>query len=79
MSTAPRRIIHAEAILGSELHSKLKDTRVLLVGAGGIGCELREWTPSDLSLWHTTCTNDSSQEYCSHWFWQNYIAGPGYN
>ncbi|KAL1712600.1 hypothetical protein EV715DRAFT_259401 [Schizophyllum commune] len=31
---------HAKAILGEELHSRLGQTKVLLVGAGGIGCEL---------------------------------------
>jgi ubiquitin-like 1-activating enzyme E1 B len=34
------RNAHAAAILGPELHSRLQNTRVLLVGAGGIGCEL---------------------------------------
>ena len=34
---------HARAILGPELYDKLGNTRVLLVGAGGIGCELRRW------------------------------------
>jgi ubiquitin-like 1-activating enzyme E1 B len=37
----PRRDSHAMAILGPELYSRLRNTRVLLVGAGGIGCELR--------------------------------------
>ncbi|KAF9067624.1 hypothetical protein BDP27DRAFT_1328434 [Rhodocollybia butyracea] len=40
MSTAAGRINHAKAILGPELHSQLSETKVLLVGAGGIGCEL---------------------------------------
>ncbi|KAL1747162.1 hypothetical protein HDZ31DRAFT_80644 [Schizophyllum fasciatum] len=31
---------HAKAILGDELHARLAETKVLLVGAGGIGCEL---------------------------------------
>lgn len=34
------RYTHAEAILGSELCNRLANTKVLLVGAGGIGCEL---------------------------------------
>ncbi|KIK26150.1 hypothetical protein PISMIDRAFT_676289 [Pisolithus microcarpus 441] len=34
------RYTHAEAILGPELCGRLADTKVLLVGAGGIGCEL---------------------------------------
>ncbi|PBK83910.1 hypothetical protein ARMGADRAFT_1018827 [Armillaria gallica] len=40
MSTARRRTAHAEAILGPKLHARLPDVKVLLVGAGGIGCEL---------------------------------------
>jgi ubiquitin-like 1-activating enzyme E1 B len=42
MSTAKARSAHAKAILGPELHAQLANTRVLLVGAGGIGCELRK-------------------------------------
>ena len=34
------RSLHAQAILGQELYNRLSQTRVLLVGAGGIGCEL---------------------------------------
>ncbi|KAI1798438.1 hypothetical protein LXA43DRAFT_30912 [Ganoderma leucocontextum] len=34
------RSSHASAILGQELFSRLPQTKVLLVGAGGIGCEL---------------------------------------
>ncbi|TFK24020.1 hypothetical protein FA15DRAFT_669985 [Coprinopsis marcescibilis] len=40
MSTAKGRGNHAKAILGEELYSQLENTKVLLVGAGGIGCEL---------------------------------------
>ncbi|KAH8103415.1 hypothetical protein BXZ70DRAFT_1055295 [Cristinia sonorae] len=43
MTTPPgssRRSSHAEAILGPELSARLPQTKVLLVGAGGIGCEL---------------------------------------
>ena len=40
MSTARARTAHSKAILGSELHAQLPNTKVLLVGAGGIGCEL---------------------------------------
>lgn len=36
---------HAAAILGPELYSRLPNMRVLLVGAGGIGCELCEYPP----------------------------------
>lgn len=35
-----RRSSHATAILGPELSARLPQTKVLLVGAGGIGCEL---------------------------------------
>ncbi|OBZ78036.1 Ubiquitin-activating enzyme E1-like protein [Grifola frondosa] len=35
------RSTHAKAILGPELYTHLSETKVLLVGAGGIGCELR--------------------------------------
>ena len=36
------RTRHAAAILGPELAARLPETKLLLVGAGGIGCELRE-------------------------------------
>lgn len=39
-SIMPGRTRHATAILGPELASRLPEVRVLLVGAGGIGCEL---------------------------------------
>ncbi len=39
------RSLHANAILGQELFSRLSQTKVLLVGAGGIGCELRACAP----------------------------------
>lgn len=42
MSTAKARSAHARAILGEELYKQLPNTKVLLVGAGGIGCELRK-------------------------------------
>jgi len=35
------RLSHAEAILGKEVFAKARNTPVLVVGAGGIGCELR--------------------------------------
>lgn len=50
MSTARRRTTHAEAILGPELYKRLADTKVLLVGAGGIGCELCESNAIHLAL-----------------------------
>ena len=36
------RSSHALAILGPDLHARLPSIRVLVVGAGGIGCELGE-------------------------------------
>ncbi|KIM86615.1 hypothetical protein PILCRDRAFT_4528 [Piloderma croceum F 1598] len=39
-TTYTGRTVHAEAILGRELCARLPQTKVLLVGAGGIGCEL---------------------------------------
>ena len=38
-----KRNRHAEAVLGPELSARLPQTKVLLVGAGGIGCELRAY------------------------------------
>lgn len=37
------RLSHTEALLGPELFKKVRTTPILVVGAGGIGCELREW------------------------------------
>jgi hypothetical protein len=42
LETALGRSAHARAILGPELFNQLTNVKVLLVGAGGIGCELRE-------------------------------------
>ena len=55
MSTAKGRNAHAKAVLGTELHSQLANTSVLLVGAGGIGCELR----AVLTFWSSVeCDQD---------------------
>ena len=43
LSTAMTRDKHALAILGPTLHSRLPNLNVLIVGSGGIGCELRAW------------------------------------
>jgi hypothetical protein len=43
MAASGSRTAHAQAILGPELSARLPTLRVLLVGAGGIGCELRAW------------------------------------
>ncbi|KAK4057495.1 E1 ubiquitin-activating protein uba2 [Microbotryomycetes sp. JL221] len=41
MTPAPQdRYAHSRAVLGQELLTKVQDARVLVVGAGGIGCEL---------------------------------------
>lgn len=37
----PSRYTHASAILGAQAHGRLKTSKVLVVGAGGIGSELR--------------------------------------
>ncbi len=42
------RASHAAAILGNELYASLSGTRVLIVGAGGIGCELGMMVTSDV-------------------------------
>jgi ubiquitin-like 1-activating enzyme E1 B len=49
MASSSFRTSHARAILGPEFHARLPDTKVLLVGAGGIGCELREWSMPNFS------------------------------
>lgn len=40
LNTSGTRASYARAILGPTLHNRLPQTKVLLVGAGGIGCEL---------------------------------------
>lgn len=79
MSTAKRRTVHAEAILGPELHAQLPNTKVLLVGAGGIGCELR--APS-ISLFRKSLAHgdpETSQKHRVDWLWENHTVGPGYD
>jgi hypothetical protein len=34
------RLSHAEALLGPEVFRQVRETKILVVGAGGIGCEL---------------------------------------
>lgn len=48
------RDAHALAILGPELYSRLPKLRVLVVGSGGIGCELRQYNTHIEVPW---CTN----------------------
>ena len=45
LSPSNSRNTHARAILGPNLHDRLPDVKVLMVGAGGIGCELRMFLP----------------------------------
>lgn len=45
------RSSHATAILGPELAAKLPEVKVLLVGAGGIGCEVCEYPLYPGELW----------------------------
>ena len=54
------RLTHSEALLGPELFKLVRETPIMVVGAGGIGCELRELAlpqsnlissfPADLTL-----------------------------
>lgn len=76
---------HAAAILGPELYSRLPNTRVLLVGAGGIGCELCESPLSHSSrdgilLVALTSANSlvwpTSKECGYDWVWGYYSLGP---
>lgn len=54
------RSAYTEALVGPKVYTKIKETPILVVGAGGIGCELREsaragqgqycslaWSPAD--------------------------------
>ena len=51
------RLSHTQALLEPELFSKVRDTPVLVVGAGGIGCELCEWSDTRSKVVETwTCT-----------------------
>jgi ubiquitin-like 1-activating enzyme E1 B len=46
------RLSHTKAILGKNLFAAVRETPLLVVGAGGIGCELRELPklpPGDLA------------------------------
>lgn len=79
MSLAKGRINHAKAILSPELHSQLENTSVLLVGAGGIGCELRRRRRFRRPWRCLTIFTVCSQKYCSYWFWENHRAWPGHD
>jgi ubiquitin-like 1-activating enzyme E1 B len=45
LSSPKSRDFHARAILGPKLHDRLPGVKALIVGAGGIGCELRMLCP----------------------------------
>jgi ubiquitin-like 1-activating enzyme E1 B len=45
LSSPKSRDLHARAILGPKLHDRLPNVKALIVGAGGIGCELRMLCP----------------------------------
>lgn len=40
-STGMARSSYVEALLGADTFEKVRNTKILVVGAGGIGCELR--------------------------------------
>lgn len=42
IASSSRRSAHTAALLGAETYKKVQRAKVLVVGAGGIGCELRE-------------------------------------
>jgi len=72
MSTAKARNAHAKAVLGTELHSRLANTSVLLVGAGGIGCELRAVLTFKAELYATKTL--FSKEHCPDRFRENHFT-----
>jgi ubiquitin-like 1-activating enzyme E1 B len=47
------RSTSVQALLGADTFEKVKNTKILVVGAGGIGCELRE-----SSTWLTRGTDE---------------------
>ena len=74
-SATSGRYAHARSILGPELCERLPNTKILLVGAGGIGCELRaplDWPFHVYFLPKRGC----SQEYRPHWLWKDHSARP---
>jgi hypothetical protein len=79
MSTARARTAHAKAILGPELHAQLPHTKVLLVGAGGIGCELCEYSQTDYGLGTRTYQTCFSEEYRANGLWEDHTFGPRYH
>jgi hypothetical protein len=61
LSSPKSRGSHARAILGPKLHDRLPSVKVLIVGAGGIGCELRMRIPFRQMRFFLT-TGDYSEE-----------------
>lgn len=84
MSTAKRRSAHARVILGPELYAQLANTNVLLVGAGGIGCELRKWAGGYSMIFAHVfvlllAVLVVSEKRRSDWFWQNHASRFGHH
>jgi ubiquitin-like 1-activating enzyme E1 B len=52
LSSPKSRDFHARAILGPNVHDRLPNVKALIVGAGGIGCELRMLRPVSLHAFH---------------------------
>ena len=55
------RSTYTEALVGPELYKKIRETPVLVVGAGGIGCELRE---SSAALFEEGRLMSQSRTWC---------------
>jgi hypothetical protein len=78
MQASGSRATHASAVLGPELAARLPELRVLLVGAGGIGCELREFPRRKVLMVYTKALLHS-QELGLDWLRSNHPVGLGYN
>lgn len=68
----------ARAILGSKLFNRLIVTKVLLVGAGGIGCELRESSSIPARV-QSSDNSPSSQGPCPHRLWPHHAPRLGHH
>lgn len=71
------RASYARAILGPTLHNRLPQTKVLLVGAGGIGCELCTLLIIYLLAWYSQFEN-CSEEHCPSRVRAYHAFGPGH-
>jgi hypothetical protein len=72
------RSTHAKAILGEELYSKLKSSKTLVIGAGGIGCELCK-SPFESALVPLTYLPVPSEESRAFWIQRHYPVGSGHD